>query len=92
VQACEADGHLRVDLRAERVILTLQSSAHASVTTCDAEMAHQISAAVREIGLRTEPANTQLLEIAIDTRAPAFWVLADAEGNEACVTTWQGRE
>ena len=27
-----------------------------------------------------------------DTRAPAFWVLADAEGNEACVTTWQGRD
>ena len=26
-----------------------------------------------------------------DTEAPAFWVLADAEGNEACVTTWQGR-
>jgi 4a-hydroxytetrahydrobiopterin dehydratase len=25
-------------------------------------------------------------------RAPAFWVLADAEGNEACVTTWQGRD
>lgn len=24
--------------------------------------------------------------------APAFWVLADAEGNEACVTTWQGRD
>jgi 4a-hydroxytetrahydrobiopterin dehydratase len=24
-------------------------------------------------------------------RAPAFWVLADAEGNEACITTWQGR-
>jgi len=27
-----------------------------------------------------------------DRRAPAFWVLADAEGNEACVCTWQGRE
>jgi len=27
-----------------------------------------------------------------DARAPAFWVLADAEGNEACVTTWQGRD
>jgi len=27
-----------------------------------------------------------------DTRAPAFWVLADAEGNEVCVCTWQGRE
>ncbi|GAB3833253.1 VOC family protein [Kribbella italica] len=26
------------------------------------------------------------------TRAPAFWVLADQEGNEACVTTWQGRD
>ena len=26
------------------------------------------------------------------TRAPAFWVLADLEGNEACVTTWQGRD
>lgn len=24
-------------------------------------------------------------------RAPAFWVLADQEGNEACVSTWQGR-
>jgi len=27
-----------------------------------------------------------------DTEAPAFWVLADADGNEACVTTWQGRD
>jgi 4a-hydroxytetrahydrobiopterin dehydratase len=24
--------------------------------------------------------------------APMFWVLADAEGNEACITTWQGRD
>ena len=27
-----------------------------------------------------------------DERAPAFWVLADVEGNEACVCTWQARE
>ena len=27
-----------------------------------------------------------------DLRAPSFWVLADVEGNEACVTTWQGRD
>jgi len=27
-----------------------------------------------------------------DDRAPAFWVLADAEGNKACVTTWKGRD
>ncbi len=26
-----------------------------------------------------------------DERAPTFWVLADAEGNKACVTTWLGR-
>jgi 4a-hydroxytetrahydrobiopterin dehydratase len=87
VRACEADGHLRVDLRAERVILTLQSSAHASVTTRDAEMAHQISAAVREIGLWTEPANTQLLEIAIDALdIPAirpFWKAVLAYAGEA---------
>ena len=27
-----------------------------------------------------------------DAHAPAFWVLADPEGNEACITTWQGRD
>jgi 4a-hydroxytetrahydrobiopterin dehydratase len=26
-----------------------------------------------------------------DERAKAFWVLADAEGNEACICTWQDR-
>ncbi|QDW64006.1 VOC family protein [Oerskovia sp. KBS0722] len=27
-----------------------------------------------------------------DSRAPAFWVLADVEGNEACICTWQARD
>ncbi len=27
-----------------------------------------------------------------DSTAPAFVVLADAQGNKACITTWQGRE
>jgi 4a-hydroxytetrahydrobiopterin dehydratase len=27
-----------------------------------------------------------------DDEARAFWVLADAEGNEACICTWQDRE
>jgi 4a-hydroxytetrahydrobiopterin dehydratase len=27
-----------------------------------------------------------------DAQAPAFWVLADPEGNEACICTWQGRD
>ena len=27
-----------------------------------------------------------------DTFAPSFWVLADAEGNEVCVSTWTDRD
>ncbi|TDU89468.1 4a-hydroxytetrahydrobiopterin dehydratase [Kribbella voronezhensis] len=27
-----------------------------------------------------------------DSYAPKWWVLADAEGNEACIATWLGRE
>lgn len=27
-----------------------------------------------------------------DEHAPAFWVLADAQGNQACITTWHGRD
>jgi 4a-hydroxytetrahydrobiopterin dehydratase len=27
-----------------------------------------------------------------EERAPSFWVLADREGNEVCLTTWQGRD
>jgi 4a-hydroxytetrahydrobiopterin dehydratase len=173
VAACgdDADGHLRLDLRPDRVVLTLQSSALAAATSRDAALANLISAA----GVRTVPYHVQLLEIAVDaldiaairpfwkavlayedepgadgprdpivdperlgpavwfqqmteprpqrnrihfdisvphdeapariaaalaaggrlvsdTRAPAFWILADAEGNEACITTWQGRD
>ncbi len=178
----DADEHLWMDVRRDRVVLTLQSLASASVTSRDIELAHRISAAVSELGLRTDadvgggaPRSVQVLEIAIDAldiasvrpfwkavmgyddeagasgpeeplvdpvgqgpaiwfqqmtaprpqrnrihfdvsvphdeahrriqaaldaggvlvsdaRAPAFWVLADAEGNEACVTTWQGRD
>ncbi|MHA6759540.1 VOC family protein [Streptacidiphilus sp. PAMC 29251] len=194
VEVCgdDADGHLRVDLRADRVVLTLQSLEQAALTARDVDLAQRLSAAVREAGLRTEPEigtgaagsagasaastrSVQILEIGIDAldiaavrpfwkavlgyadeagadgpedpivdpvgqgpavwfqqmdqprpqrnrihfdvsvphdeapgrieaalaaggrllsaaRAPAFWVLADIEGNEACVTTWQGRD
>lgn len=27
-----------------------------------------------------------------ESRAPAFWIMADVEGNEVCVCTWQGRD
>ncbi|MEU5764289.1 VOC family protein [Streptomyces asoensis] len=178
----DADRHLQVDLRPRRVVLTLQSLDHATVTNRDVDLARRISTAVQETALVTEPEigtgaprSVQLVEIAIDaldipairpfwravmgyadeagaggpedalvdpvgqspaiwfqhmdrarpqrnrihfdicvphdealrrietalaaggrlvsaTRAPAFWVLADREGNEACVTTWQGRD
>ena len=194
VSACgdDADGHLHVDIRPERVVLSLQSLDQAAVTRRDADLAERLSAVVREAGLRTEPElgtrtgsatvrsvrsvrSVQMLEIAIDAldipairpfwkavtgytdeaeptcsgaglvdpfgqgpaiwfqqmdqprpqrnrihfdlcvphdeaqhrieaalaaggqllsadSAPAFWVLADGEGNEICVTTWQGRD
>ncbi|WP_042392045.1 VOC family protein [Streptacidiphilus carbonis] len=188
VTACgaEADRHLRVDIRPERVVLMLQSLDQAAVTTRDVDLAHRISATVAEAALRTDPEITttthsvrthsvQLLELAIDAidipsirpfwkavmgyadeagatgpddalvdplgqgpaiwfqqmdaprpqrnrihfdlcvphdeaqhrldsavaaggrlvsaaEAPAFWVLADHEGNEICVTTWEGRD
>jgi 4a-hydroxytetrahydrobiopterin dehydratase len=178
----DADRHLRVDVRPDRVVFTLQSLDHAAVTTRDVELARRISVSVDKAGLRTDPEvrtgaprSVQLLEIAIDaldiagirpfwkavlgyvgevdaegpedplvdpvgqgpavwfqrmdrarpqrnrihidisvphdeaprrieaalaaggrlvsaTCAPSFWVLADKEGNEACVTTWQGRD
>ncbi|MFF4322833.1 VOC family protein [Streptomyces sp. NPDC001568] len=179
----DADRHLRVDARPQRLVFTLQTLDLAAVTTRDVELARLISTAVNESGSpMTEPEiatgaprSVQILEIAIDalgiadirpfwkavlgyadetdaagpedplvdpvgqgpaiwfqqmdrarpqrnrihfdicvphdeaprridaalaaggrlvsaTDAPAFWVLADVEGNEACVTTWQGRD
>ncbi len=182
----DADGHLRVDVRAEGLVLSLQSWSDARLTERDLDLARRISAALGDSGLRTEPgmgANfgvgagrpVQTVEIGIDAldipavrpfwkvvlgyvdeaghdgpedplvdplgqgpavwfqqmdrarpqrnrvhfdvcvahdeaprrieaaltaggrllsdaSAPAFWVLADPEDNEACVTTWQGRD
>ncbi len=183
VAACGgyADGHLRVDLRSDRVVLTLQPVGTTMVTDRDAELAAAVSAGLRAAGLAVDPGTglgcrpVQVLEIAIDaqdiaavrpfwkavlgyadetatdgpespivdpdwqspaiwfqrmdtpraqrnrihidicvphdvarrrveaalaasgrlvsdSQAPAFWVLADVEGNEACITTWQGRD
>lgn len=52
----------------------------------DVDVPHDAAAARLEAALA---AGGRLLS---DRRAPAFWVLADAEGNEACVCTWQGRD
>jgi 4a-hydroxytetrahydrobiopterin dehydratase len=175
----EGDGHLTADLRADRILLRLQTAHTGTVTGLDLRLARRVSAALAERSLHTEPDDggvaVQALEIAIDaldipavrpfwqavtgyadgpgaadanralvdplgrgptiwfqqmdaprpqrnrihldvdvapeqararidatlaaggvlrddTAAPAFWVLADPEGNEACVCTWQGRD
>lgn len=30
--------------------------------------------------------------VVYDGEAPAFWVLADVEGTEICICTWEGRD
>jgi 4a-hydroxytetrahydrobiopterin dehydratase len=174
-----ADEHLRMDVRSDRVLLSVQSVALAWVTSHDVELARRISAMVGEelrlatrAGVDGAARSVQVLEIGIDARdiprirpfwkavlgyvdeagggnglidplgqgpavwfqqmdaprpqrnrmhfdvtvphdeapkrieatlaaggtvvydaeAPAFWVLADPEGNEACITTWHGRD
>ncbi len=177
-----AEGHLRLDVRTDRVILALQTAAAGWVTERDVELARKISTVVDELRLETtagvdggDGRSVQVIEIGIDAldagairpfwravlgyadepgrlgawdglvdplgqgpavwfqrmdaprpqrnrvhfdvsvphdeaepriqaaleaggrliydaEAPAFWVLADVEGNEACVTTWQGRD
>jgi 4a-hydroxytetrahydrobiopterin dehydratase len=176
VAACapHADGHLRLDLRADRVLLALHTPEDDFVTQVDLDLAARISGLARALGLRTEPGTpvVQAIELGIDALdiaavrpfwkavlgfrdapgqdnalidpvrqapavwfqqmdaprpqrnrihfdvsvpheeaparveaalaaggvlvsdqwAPSFWVLADPEGNEACVCTWQGRD
>jgi len=39
-----------------------------------------------------DPTAVQDVQVTIDAlvAAPAWWVLADTEGNEACVASWMG--
>lgn len=77
----DADGHLRVDLRPDRVELSLQTRDAAGVTVADTDLARRITAALTGLG-RTDPRlgerrPIQRLEIAIDAvEVPAvrpFW-------------------
>ena len=48
-----AEGHLRLDVRADRVILSLQTAAAAWVTERDVELARNISTVVDDLRLET---------------------------------------
>ena len=61
-----AEGHLRMDVRADRVVFSLQTAAQAWVTTRDVELARQISAVAQEFRLTTRPGRVQVIEIGID--------------------------
>jgi 4a-hydroxytetrahydrobiopterin dehydratase len=170
----DGQGHLTVDIRADRAVLRLQSAEAAAVTGRDIRLAREVSQMLTAQGFQLRPGAVQALEIAIDAidiplvrpfwkavtgyadepgselnvalidpagrapaiwfqqmdaprpqrnrihidvdvphgvaktridaaiaaggrllsdaEAPAFWVLADPEGNEACICTWQGRD
>jgi 4a-hydroxytetrahydrobiopterin dehydratase len=75
VAACgpDADAHLRVDLRPDRVELSVQARALGAATGRDAQLAHHIGAALTGLGLApadptsaASPRPVQELEIAID--------------------------
>jgi 4a-hydroxytetrahydrobiopterin dehydratase len=78
-----ADGHLRMDVRSDRVVLALQSAAAAWVTPEDVDLARRISAVAEEFKLTTRSGvgersrSVQVLEIGIDAMDAAairpFW-------------------
>lgn len=51
----------------------------------DVNVPHDVAAA------RIEAALAAGGRLVTDRDAPSWWVLADADGNEACICTWQGR-
>lgn len=54
---------------------------HVDVTVAHDEASSRIAAALAAGG-----------RMVSDGAAPRFWILADVDGNEACVCTWQGRD
>lgn len=59
----------------------IRNRIHLDVTVAHDEAEHRIGTAIAAGGRMVSAA-----------AAPRFWILADADGNEACVCTWQGRD
>lgn len=51
-----------------------------------------LSVAHDEAASRIEAALAAGGTLLSDAEAPSFWILGDADGNEICVCTWQGRD
>src|SRR2546421_11453161 len=92
----DVEGHLRIDIRADRLLLSLQTAEQGWVTTHDAELARQLSGLAQEFRLTTQPGDrtVQVLELGIDAldiaKIRPFWkaVLGytdEAEGGNALV-------
>jgi 4a-hydroxytetrahydrobiopterin dehydratase len=89
----DADGHLRADLRRDRVEFSVQARSLGAVTGRDVQLAHSIASAVAGLGLAPagatsaeSPRPAQMLEIAIDALdIPAirpFWKAVLGYGDE----------
>jgi 4a-hydroxytetrahydrobiopterin dehydratase len=89
----EADDHLRVDMRPDRVELSLQTRTLGAVTDRDTELAHRITQDLGKLGLRPtgavsaeSPRPVQMLEMAIDaidiSAIRPFWKAALAYTDE----------
>jgi 4a-hydroxytetrahydrobiopterin dehydratase len=63
----EANHHPDVDLRYPHVNVSLCSHDVFAVTSRDVELARQISDAAAELGVRADPSETAVVEIALDT-------------------------
>jgi 4a-hydroxytetrahydrobiopterin dehydratase len=83
----EADAHLRVDLRPDRVELSVRTRSRGVITAVDTELAQRLTTALAAVGLTVAPAHTagyarpvEMLEVAIDAMdIPAirpFWKAA----------------
>ena len=100
IEACgsgDVDDHLRIDIRPDRVELSLQTRSKATLTWRDTELAHLISSALSDQGFTPAPPTSagsprpvEMLEMAIDAMDIAairpFWkavmAYADEPGND----------